>query len=52
MARKLFWLSGEEWARIEPHLPHGRRGARRVDDQRVISGIIHMLKTAITVTVH
>ncbi len=45
MARKLFWLSSEEWARIEPHLPRGRRGARRVDDQRVISGIIHMLKT-------
>ena len=45
MARKLFWLSSEEWARIEPHLPRGRRGAHRVDDQRVISGILHMLKT-------
>ena len=33
MARKLFWLSSEEWARIEPHLPRGRRGARRVDEQ-------------------
>jgi transposase len=45
MARKLFWLSGEEWERIEPYLPRGRRGAHRVDDRRVISGIIHMLKT-------
>ena len=23
MAR-LFWLSDEAWARIEPHLPHGQ----------------------------
>jgi transposase len=45
MARKLFWLSVSEWARIKPHLPEGRRGAHRVDDRRVISGIIHMLKT-------
>jgi transposase len=45
MARQLFWLSDEEWSRISPYLPRGRRGARRVDDRRVISGIIHMLKT-------
>ena len=45
MARQLFWLSDEEWTRIAPYLPRGRRGARRVDDRRVISGIIHMLKT-------
>ena len=45
MARQLFWLSDEEWSRIEPYLPRGRRGAHRVDDRRVISGIIHMLKT-------
>ena len=44
MARVL-WPSDEEWAAIEPHLPRGRRGARRVDDRRVISGIVHMLKT-------
>lgn len=44
MARTLFWLSNEEWGRIEPYLPRGRRGAHRVDDRRVISGIIHMLK--------
>ena len=45
MSKQLFWLSEEEWRRIEPYLPHGRRGAHRVDDRRVISGIIHMLKT-------
>ena len=35
----LYWLSDEAWAKIAPHLPHGRPGARRVDDRRVISGI-------------
>ena len=37
------WLREAEWARIEPLLPRGRRGAHRVDDRRVISGIVHML---------
>lgn len=32
MARNLYWLSDAEWAAIQPHLPTGRRGARRVDD--------------------
>jgi transposase len=41
----LFWLSDEAWVVIEPHLPHGRPGARRVDDRRVISGILHVLKS-------
>jgi transposase len=44
MARHLTWLSDAEWAKIEPLLPHGRRGAGRVDDRRVISGIVHMLR--------
>jgi transposase len=39
------WLSDSEWARIEPLLPRGRRGAHRVDDRRVISGIVHMLRS-------
>ena len=43
MAR-LFWLSDKAWARIEPHLPHGQPGKPRVDDRRVISGILHVLK--------
>jgi transposase len=43
MAR-LFWLSDEAWALIEPRLPRGRPGKPRVDDRRVISGILHVLK--------
>jgi len=44
MAKQLTWLSDAEWARIEPLLPQGRKGAHRVDDRRVISGIVHMLR--------
>ena len=40
----LYWLSDEAWASIEPHLPRNQPGARRVDDRRVISGILHVLK--------
>ena len=43
MAR-LFWLSDEAWAVREPHLPRGLPGKPRVDDRRVISGILHVLK--------
>ena len=35
-----FWLSDEQWAVIEPLLPH-LGGKPRVDDRRVISGILH-----------
>ena len=41
----LFWLSKEAWAAIDPHLPRGKPGKPRVDDRRVISGILHVLKT-------
>jgi len=44
MSRNLFWLSDEQWARIEPHLPTDVRGVERADDRRVISGIVHVLK--------
>ena len=40
----LFWLSDAQWAAIEPHLPKNQPRARRVDDRRVISGILHVLK--------
>lgn len=39
-----FWLSDRAWAAIEPLLPTNQPGARRVDDRRVISGIIHVLR--------
>ena len=45
MSKRVQRLTDEEWARIEPLLPRGRKGARRVDDRRVISGIVHMLKS-------
>src|ERR1044071_9611118 len=45
MRSNLFWLSDEQWARIEPHLPSDVRGKERVDDRRVISGILHVLKS-------
>ncbi len=39
----LYWLSQEQLERIKPYfpLPHG---VPRVDDRRVLSGIIHVLK--------
>ncbi len=45
MSKKLFWLSDEQWARIEPYLPTDVRGVARVDDRRVISGIVHVLRS-------
>src|ERR1043165_42625 len=45
MGAALYWLSDAEWAKIERLMPRGRRGAHRVDDRRVISGIIHMLRS-------
>ena len=42
MRKNLFWLSNEQWARIEPYLPRDVRGVERVDDRRVISGIVHV----------
>ena len=44
---RLFWLDDEAWAAIEPHLPKNQPGARRVDDRRVISGILRVLKTGL-----
>jgi transposase len=38
-------LSDEQWARIEPYLPTDVRGKERVDDRRVISGILHVIKS-------
>ena len=44
-SERLFWLNDQQWSAIEPHLPRNQPGARRVDDRRVISGIVHVLKT-------
>ena len=45
MRRNLFWLSDEQWQAIEPYLPKDVRGKARVDDRRVISGIVHVIKS-------
>lgn len=39
-----FWLDDRQWAAIEPLLPKNQPGARRQDDRRILSGIIHVLK--------
>jgi len=41
----LFWLDDLQWSVLEKHLPKNQRGAHRVDDRRVISGIIHVLQS-------
>src|SRR5260221_14475328 len=45
MRSNLFWLSDEQWQKIKPFLPMDVRGKDRVDDRRVISGILHVLKS-------
>ena len=45
MRSNLFWLSDEQWGKIEPLLPTDVRGKERVDDRRVISGILHVHKS-------
>ena len=40
---ELFWLSDVQWTAIEPLLPH-LGGKPRVDDRRVISGILHRFR--------
>ena len=40
-----FWLSDRQFARLQPLLPTKVRGVPRVDDRRVISGIIHVLQS-------
>ena len=40
-----FWLNDEQFRRLAPLLPTDTRGVARVDDRRVISGIVHVLKS-------
>ena len=39
------WLTDEQFTKIAPLLPNDTRGKERVDDRRVISGIVHGLKS-------
>ena len=38
-----FWLTDAQFERLRPLLPNKPRGVPRVDDRRVISGIVHVL---------
>lgn len=40
MSDGLYWLTDDQMARLRPYLPCKSRGVPRVDDRRVISGII------------
>jgi len=39
------WLSEEQFERLRPFLPNKVQGVARVDDRRVISGIIYAVKS-------
>lgn len=41
----LFWLDDEQWEKIQPLLPTEVRGKERANDRRVISGLLHVLKS-------
>ena len=43
--RKIFWLDDEAWSVIGPLLPSNQPGARRVDDRRIVNGIVHVLQS-------
>ena len=44
MRRNLFWLDDEQWQRIEPLLPEDVRVKTRIDDRRIISDLLHVIK--------
>jgi putative transposase len=41
-----FWLTKDQLKRIEPFFPRSR-GIPRVDDRRVVSGIIHVIRNGL-----
>ena len=43
--RRRFELTDFEWSVIEPLLPNKPRGVSRVDDRRVINGIVWRFRT-------
>jgi len=42
-----FWLSDVQFTRLQPLFPNKPRGVPRVDDRRVISGIIHVIRNGL-----
>ena len=45
MSRRRYELTDHEWAIIEPLLPNKPRGVPRVDDRRVLNGILWRFRT-------
>ena len=45
MTRRRYELTDREWAIIEPLLPNKPRGVPRVDDRRVLNGILWRFRT-------
>ena len=41
-----FWLTGEQVERLRPHFPKAR-GKPGVDDRRVLSGVLHVLRNGL-----
>ena len=52
MNRDCFWLTKDQFARLKSLLPSDTRGKPRVDDRRVISGIVHVLSLAAAGSTH
>jgi len=42
-----FWLTDTQFERLKRLLPNKERGVKRVDDRRVISGIIHVIRNGL-----
>ena len=47
MADHHFWLSEAQFTRLRPLLPTKVHGVPPVDDRRVISGIIHVIRNGL-----
>jgi transposase len=45
MRANLFWLNDRQWAKIEPLIPMNSPGPKPQNNRRILSGIIHVLKT-------
>ena len=45
MRANLFWLNDEQWEKIKPLIPMNRPGPKPQNNRRILSGIIHVIKT-------
>ena len=50
MAESLFWLREAQFEQLRLLLPDKVRGVPRADNRKVISGIVHMLKSGCQLT--